>query len=68
MICEKKFSNLLTMIESVKLKITNQEYLDMVKKLKEIYDVLEGEMVCEECGECIDKVSDDDSDDDNDYL
>ena len=40
----------------------------MVKKLKEIYDVLEKEMVCEECGECIDKVSDDDSDDDNDYL
>ena len=68
MFCEKKFSNLLTMIESVKLKISNQEYLDMVKKLKEIYDVLEKEMVCEECGECIDKVSDDDSDDDNDYL
>jgi len=64
MICEKKFSNILTTIDSIKNKITNQEYMNLMKQLKEVFDVLDKELVCEECGDVIEEESSDDSDDD----
>lgn len=64
MICEKKFSNILTTIDSIKNKITNQEYMNLMKQLKDVFDVLDKELVCEECGDVIEEESSDDSDDD----
>jgi len=64
MICEKKFSNILTTIDSIKNKITNQEYMTLMKQLKDVFDVLDKELVCEECGDVIEEedYSSDDSD------
>ncbi len=64
MICEKKFSNILTTIDSIKTKISNQEYMTLMKQLKDVFDVLDKELVCEECGDVIEEESSDDSDDD----
>lgn len=69
MICEKKFSNILTTIDSIKNKITNQEYMTLMKQLKEVFDVLDKELVCEECGDVVvAEESSDDSDSDNDTI
>lgn len=69
MICEKKFSNILTTIDSIKNKITNQEYMTLMKQLKEVFDVLDKELVCEECGDVVvAEESSDDSDSDNDAI
>ena len=70
MICEKKFSNILTTIDSIKNKITNQEYMTLMKQLKDVFDVLDKELVCEECGDVIEEedYSSDDSDNDNDTI
>ena len=69
MICEKKFSNILTTIDSIKNKITNQEYMKLMNQLKAVFDVLDKELVCEECGDVVvAEESSDDSDSDNDTI
>jgi len=59
MICEKKFSNMLTTIDKIKNKISSNEYLVLMNQLKDLFNILDGEFHCEECGEIIVDDSDD---------
>lgn len=49
---KNNFSDIVTTIDNLKSKITNQEYIDLMKSLKKIYDCKTNcvkEVICKEC-------------------
>lgn len=63
---EKDFSDIITTIDSLKHKISNQEYIDIMRSLKNIFNkkvCSERKVICTSCLTLLEDSDDYDSDD-----